>query len=173
MNKSWGSPSFCFESRSFLNKPAVGIEPTACCLRNSCSTAELGRRVKAGRAKECSTTACPVTNAKHLFYGKLRWRINVKLKARIVQQRRYILNFNLSFWLLHFQFCTTSLRLGRKEVVPPLEPMRRVFAGTQGHGGDISQKLIRGHRLVGRHGAVGRHQHHDLFALLFNIQTPL
>src|SRR5436190_383878 len=28
-----------------LREPMVGFEPTACCLRNSCSTAELHRRV--------------------------------------------------------------------------------------------------------------------------------
>jgi hypothetical protein len=43
----------------FLREPVVGFEPTTCCLRNSCSTAELHRPLEPTPGLEPGTSILP------------------------------------------------------------------------------------------------------------------
>ena len=43
----------------FLREPVVGFEPTTCCLRNSCSTAELHRLLEPTPGLEPGTSILP------------------------------------------------------------------------------------------------------------------
>src|SRR3989338_4894048 len=59
----------------FVYEPAVGIEPTAYCLQNSCSTAELRRQIfyKIEDSRYCSKSKiCTLSEQSHCFATKLR-----------------------------------------------------------------------------------------------------